>query len=243
MLSTQPLSKRIVIATIGSLGDLYPCLALATELRRRGHRMTIAATPHYRARVERLRINFHPIRPDLDPTDPNLIRQCDDLKKGPEVLYRKIILPELKETYEDLRQAAKHADLLIAGELVYAAPLVAEKLSLRWVSVILAPFSFFSSFDPSVMVNAPRLIHLRKLGPTAYRMGLNVGRLATRHWSNPVRELRREEGLQPNCEQAGLCWLFLTVGISLTMHAASKDSAPVFTCRAVITPLMPLLVH
>jgi rhamnosyltransferase subunit B len=193
-------SKRIVIATIGSLGDLHPCLALALELTRRGHHVTIATTPHYRSKVEVLGIPFRPIRPDWDPTDPELVRQCDDLKKGPEVLYRKMLLPELRGTYADLLSVAQHADLLIAGELVYAAPLVAEKLKLRWVSAILSPFSFFSSFDPSVMVNAPALIHLRKAGPSVYRAGLNVGRLATRHWSNPVRDLRREQGLRLECD-------------------------------------------
>ena len=167
---------------------------------RRGHHVTIATTPYYRSRVEAVGIAFHPMRPDWDPTDSELIRQCDDLKKGPEVLYRKMLLPELKGTYTDLLSVAGDADLLIAGELVYAAPLVAEKLRLRWVSVILSPFSFFSSFDPSVMVNAPALIHLRKAGPAMYRAGLNIGRLATRHWSNPVRDLRREQGLRPECD-------------------------------------------
>jgi rhamnosyltransferase subunit B len=193
-------SKRIVIATIGSLGDLHPCLALALELVRRGHHVTIATTPFYRSKVETLGITFWPIRPDWDPTDPELISQCDDLKKGPEVLYRKMLLPALRDTYTDLLSVAIHADLLIAGELVYAAPLVAEKLNLPWVSAILSPFSFFSSFDPSVMVNAPALIHLRKAGPSVYRAGLNVGRLATRHWSNPVRHLRREQGLRLECD-------------------------------------------
>ncbi len=193
-------SKLIVIATIGSLGDLHPCLALAIELKRRGHRVTVASTPYYGSRVEALGINFHPIRPDWDPTDPELIRQCERVKKGPEVLYRKLLLPELRGTYEDLLSVARDADLMVAGELVYASPLVAEKLRLRWVSAILSPFSFFSSFDPSVMVNAPRLIHLRKLGSSAYRMGLNIGRVATRHWSNPVRNLRRDEGLRRKCD-------------------------------------------
>jgi rhamnosyltransferase subunit B len=192
--------KRIVIATIGSLGDLHPCLALSLELMRRGHQVTVATTPYYRPKVEALGIAFHPMRPDWDPTDPELIRQCDDLKKGPEVLYRKMILPELRGTYTDLLSIANHADLLIAGELVYAAPLIAEKLKLPWVSLILSPFSFFSSFDPSVMVNAPALIHLRKAGPSIYRAGLNIGRLATRHWSNPVRDLRREQGLRSECD-------------------------------------------
>jgi UDP:flavonoid glycosyltransferase YjiC (YdhE family) len=192
--------KRILIATIGSLGDLHPCLALAAELQRRGHQVSISSTRYYRSRVEALGIGFHPLRPDWNPTDPELIRQCEDLKKGPEVLYRKMLLPELRNTYEDLLSAARGADLLVAGELVYASPLVAEKLGLRWVSMILSPFSFFSSHDPSVFVNAPGLIHLRKLGPLAYRLGLNLGRLATRHWSNPVRELRRTEGLHPKCD-------------------------------------------
>jgi rhamnosyltransferase subunit B len=193
-------SKRILIATIGSLGDLYPCLALAIELKRRRHRVTIASIPYYRSRVQASGIPFEPIRPDWDPTDRNLIRQCEDLKKGPEVLYRKLLLPELDHTYEDLLLVAKDAELMIAGELVYASPLVAEKLSLRWASAILSPFSFFSCCDPSVMVNVPSLIYLRKFGSSAYRMGLNIGRLATRHWSNPVRTLRRAEGLRPECD-------------------------------------------
>ena len=164
------------------------------------HRVTIATTAYYRPKVETLGIQFHSIRPNWNPTDPEVIRKCEDLKKGPEVLYRNMLLPELKGTYEDLLSISTIADLIIAGELVYAAPLVAEKLSLRWVSVILSPFSFFSSIDPSVMVNVPALIHLRKAGSSVYRAGLNLGKLATRHWSNPVRQLRREEGLRPKCD-------------------------------------------
>jgi UDP:flavonoid glycosyltransferase YjiC (YdhE family) len=192
--------KRILIATIGSLGDLHPCLALALELRRRGHRITIASTEYYRCKVEELGIEFHSIRPNWDPTDQDLIRRCEDLKRGLEVLYRELLLPHLRVSYEDLIAVAASADLMIAGELVYAAPLVAEKLSLRWVSEILSPHSFFSSHDPSLLANMPRLIHLRKAGLRTYRAGLNVGRLATRHWSNPVRQFRRELGLRTGCD-------------------------------------------
>ena len=195
---TKP--KRVLFATIGSLGDLHPCLALALELKRRGHTATIATTEYYRANVERLGIEFHPIRPDWDPTDPELIRQCDDLKRGPEILFRKVILPHLKDTYRDLLQAAADTDLMIAGELNFAAPLVAEKLGLRWVSAILSPASFLSAHDPAVLVNVPWLIHLRKAGWAAYRAGLNIGRLGTRHWWNPVRQLRREQKLRPDCD-------------------------------------------
>ena len=43
--------KRILLATIGSLGDLHPCLALALGLRERGHQPVIASTELYRAKV------------------------------------------------------------------------------------------------------------------------------------------------------------------------------------------------
>jgi UDP:flavonoid glycosyltransferase YjiC (YdhE family) len=106
----------------------------------------------------------------------------------------------LKGTYGDLLPAAAGVDLMIAGELVYAAPLVAEKLRLPWVSLTLSPASFLSAHDPSVTVNVPSLIHLRKLGWPVYRAALNVGRMATRHWWNPARQLRREQGLRRHCD-------------------------------------------
>ena len=95
-------SKRIVLATIGSLGDLHPMLALALELKRRGHRVTIASTAYYRVKVEGLGIGFASLRPNWDPTDPQLIAQCEDLKSGPEVLFRQMILPHIRDMYEDL---------------------------------------------------------------------------------------------------------------------------------------------
>ncbi len=189
-----------MFATVGSLGDLHPCLALALELQRRGHSVTIATIEYYRSKVESLGIGFLPLRPDMDPTDREMIRQCEDLKRGPEILFRKIVLPHLRETYQDLLEAAAGADLMVAGELNYAAPLVAEKLGLRWVSAILSPASFFSAHDPSVIVNVPWLIHVRKAGWRAYRAVFNLGRRGTRHWWDPVRKLRRDEGLRPDCD-------------------------------------------
>ena len=167
---------------------------------RRGHRVTIASTEFYREKVEGLGLGFVPIRPDWNPGDRDMIAQCADLKKGPEILFRRIILPELRGTYDDLLAAARGMDLMIAGEMVYGAPLVAEKLGLRWASAILSPASFLSAHDPSVLVNVPWLIHVRKLGWPVYRAVMNVGRLGTRHWWNPVRNLRREEGLKADCD-------------------------------------------
>jgi rhamnosyltransferase subunit B len=191
---------RILLATIGSLGDLHPCLALGIELRRRGHSVVIAATEVYQSRVMEHGLLFRSLRPNWDPADSELIRQCEDLKSGPEVLFRKLILPHLEETYTDLLAAAGECDLMLAGELVYAAPLVAEKLGLRWVSIILSPCSFLSAYDPSLLVNLPQLFWLRTAGPRINRAILNIGTRLIRHWWEPVRRLRLREGLRPECE-------------------------------------------
>jgi UDP:flavonoid glycosyltransferase YjiC (YdhE family) len=127
--------KTIAFVTLGSLGDLHPCLALGVELKRSGHDVRVITTEFYRNRVERLGLDFRAMRPDWDPTSAALIGQCADLKKGPEILFRRVILPHLRHTYEDLLQSIEGVDLMVAGELVYAAPLVAEKLGLRWASL------------------------------------------------------------------------------------------------------------
>lgn len=192
--------ETVAFVTLGSLGDLHPCLALGAELKRRGYDVRIITTGFYRNRVERLGFDFRPMRPDWDPTSADLIAQCDDLKKGPEILFRRVILPHLRHTYEDLSRAIEGADLMVAGELAYAAPLVAEKLGLRWASLILSPSSFFSTYDPPLMVNAPWMLAVRKAGVLPYRVLFNLARAGTSHWWNPVRELRASEGLKSSCD-------------------------------------------
>jgi UDP:flavonoid glycosyltransferase YjiC (YdhE family) len=168
---------------------------MAIGLRERGHRVAVASTEIYRAKVEALGFAFHAIRPDIPARDPVLMETLMDMRKGPEFLLRQLILPALRDTYDDLVEAAEGVDLLIAGEIVFAAPLVAERLNLPWVSVMLSPFSFYSTFDPSVSPLAPSIDFLYRAGPQLYRAFLNLGRVATNHWWKPVRELRGELGL------------------------------------------------
>ncbi len=184
-----------MIATIGSLGDLHPCLALALGLRQRGHRPVIATTELYRAKVTGLDLDFEPMRPNIPARDERLIREVMDMRRGPEFLLRQLILPALGDTVEDLLTIAAGADLLIAGEIVFAAPLVAEKLGIPWISAILSPFSFLSACDPSVLPFAPSLGFLRNAGRPLNRVLLELGRMGIHHWWEPVRRLRAQLGL------------------------------------------------
>jgi rhamnosyltransferase subunit B len=188
--------SRIVVTTIGSLGDLHPQIALAIELRKRGHDIIFATMKEYGAIIEPLGFEFHPMRPDGTPiNNPKEIAKMTDLKTGSEYVVRSWILPNLRDTYTDLLDSAKDADLIIAGDIVYAAPLVAEKLGIRLGSLALAPVAFFSAYDPSVIPLFPFLVKLRGLGTPLNQVIIQLLKAVTQSWAEPIHQLRKELGL------------------------------------------------
>lgn len=188
---------RIILATFGSLGDLHPALALALELRRRGHEAVIATSEPYRAKVTALGLPFAPVRPDLSLDNPELVARVMDGQRGSEYLMRELVYPNIRDMYADLLSACAGADFLLASELACAAPLVAARLRLPWAFFALSPISFFSVFDP-VVLPGPAFIHrLQQLGPFANRMILRLAQAASHSWWAPLRALRRDLGLPP----------------------------------------------
>ena len=188
---------RIVIATFGSLGDLHPVLALALELRRRGHVAEIATVELYRGKISALGLGFHALRPELMVVNSELVRAIMDGPRGSEKLLRGLLFPAVRDMYVDLARIVVGADLLVASELVYAAPLLAAQGRVRWVSFSLAPLSLFSIFDPPVLPVALAGEWAHRLPPGILRAIKTFARLTTRHWWTPVRTLRRELGLPP----------------------------------------------
>ncbi len=45
-------SPKVVIPTVGSLGDVLPCILLGEGLKKLGYRVTIVATQKYQAKTE-----------------------------------------------------------------------------------------------------------------------------------------------------------------------------------------------
>jgi len=50
--------KKILFTTLGSLGDLFPYLAVASEMQSRGYLATILTTTQHRSRVEQSGLQF-----------------------------------------------------------------------------------------------------------------------------------------------------------------------------------------
>src|SRR5688500_103425 len=52
---------HVILATVGTDGDVFPHLGLGAALRARGHRVTLAAPETYRDRAHALGLNFAPL--------------------------------------------------------------------------------------------------------------------------------------------------------------------------------------
>ncbi|MEK6396557.1 MAG: glycosyltransferase, partial [Terriglobus sp.] len=228
---SQSSSKRIVIASFGSLGDLHPFLALAAELRQRGHSAVIATAPFYRERVEALGFEFEPLGPPISPQDPDLIHTLMRTARGPEYLFRKLFLPHVPEMYAELERICKGADLLVAGEMVIAAPTFAEKTGMPWVSALLSPISFLSAHDPSVLPAAEWLSIMHGL-PLALRKALlKLPAAVFRRWSKPLQEFRKSLGLphDPDALLKGKWKANLVLAMFSQHFAAAQPDWPAHT--------------
>src|SRR6185437_11422250 len=97
---------RILIHAFGSYGDIHPYMGLALELQRRGHEPVIATSPIYRQKIKAEGIPFRAIRPDLPRIDRELMRKVFDRRKGTEFIFRQILMPNLRDSYQDLAALA-----------------------------------------------------------------------------------------------------------------------------------------
>src|SRR5262249_45841253 len=62
--TTSSAKQRIVLTTLGSLGDLHPYIAIARGLQARGHEAVIATSACYQQKIEALCLGYRAIRPD-----------------------------------------------------------------------------------------------------------------------------------------------------------------------------------
>ena len=189
--------SRIVMTTIGSLGDLYPMIAIAKELQQRQHSLVFATHARYQDLLESLGFEFCAVRPDLNPDDdPTVAAQLMDVKTGTQAVTQ-FLMDHLSETYVDLEACSKGAALVIAGEGAYCARLVSEKLGIPWVSVVLQPAAFLSPYDMPVLPVLPWFAKLRRLGPTFNSSVVQLAKVVARNWVQPLIELREDLDLSP----------------------------------------------
>lgn len=190
---------NILIATFGSLGDLHPCLMLGQGLQARGHHVTLATDPFYRARVEATGLAFAPIRPALNFDDEALQRRVLDPRWGSKVIINDIFMPAIVETYTDILPYMQAADLYINAPLTAGGMLAAEVTKTPWVGTVLTPMSLMSTTDPPTITAFPYPNWVHQL-PHAFKVPLFQGLYrgfdaVSQPWLKPYHRLRQSLGL------------------------------------------------
>jgi UDP:flavonoid glycosyltransferase YjiC (YdhE family) len=188
---------RILLASWGSFGDVYPYVGLAFALKDRGHDPVLATAEFYRPLIESLGFEFHAMGPMIDPADRATIERVLDPVHGADVLVKEILLPSLDADYAALDAAARQADVMVTHPITFAAPIAAQVRRLPWVSTVLAPMSFFSTTDVPVLAPAPYLAGLDRFGSWYGVVVRRFARANTARWMKPVFDLRRRLGLPP----------------------------------------------
>lgn len=198
----QPLTRKILIATFGSLGDLHPFVALALALAREGFEPVIATSGAYADYIRAEGLAFAPIRPDADDLTTRLDMDMGAIARrmaeDDKFLFDTLIFPHLRESYDDLFDASGEAVAIVAHSLAFSARLVAEARGLPLVTVLLSPMMLYSAYDPPLGSRVP----LRRAPVWPVEIAYNRFLLwslshAVALWAEPLRRLRRELGLKP----------------------------------------------
>ena len=192
-------SYTIALATFGSQGDLHPFLAIARELKHRGHHPIIATIGLYKDNVEAAGFEFRQLRFALDDRPlAELIRKVMNGRDGLKFLVRELMMPALPVAYADALSAFVGVDLVVVHPLAYAARLAAETMKIPWTATKLVPIGFLSAYDPPTIVPATLLKLLRPLGPAFFGPLLWLMKRDYSRLTEPYDRFRSELGLPPS---------------------------------------------
>jgi UDP:flavonoid glycosyltransferase YjiC (YdhE family) len=218
----------ILIHAFGSYGDIHPYMGLALQLQRRGHQPLIATSSIYRQKIEGEGIAFRGIRPELPRMDLELMRRVFDRRKGTEFIFRHILMPNLRDSYQDLDAVAGHPDVIVTHPVGFAGPLLARVRGIPWISTVLAPASFTSAEDPPAFGGVPFPEQVAKFGRRFHRFFFALADRMTRPWLGPYRQLEAELGLAPTANPifAGQHSPQLVLGLFSPLLAAPQPDWP-----------------
>ena len=155
--------RRIVIATIGSRGDVEPYIALGIELKKIGYDVIVSAPQVYCRLVEEHNLRYRELKA-VNPQDMMKIPEVEaQFNKGNMVgalllLMKKsksVIKNYLREMYSNM----EGADLVITTMVPYGASDAAEKMNVPMVHTLLNPAVPTKSVPCVIMPHIPKWMY------------------------------------------------------------------------------------
>jgi rhamnosyltransferase subunit B len=153
---------HVLLAPVGSHGDVHPFVGIGKELRDRGHRVTMITAEPFRDVALRHGFEFVPT---VSADEYNAMTNHPDLwhpGKGLKVIldrglmdkYFPVIFHAIRERYEPGQT------VLAGGSLAYAARIANDALGIPYATVHLQPMACCSVSDPPVASNGVNMTWL-----------------------------------------------------------------------------------
>ena len=162
---------KILIHTLGSSGDLNPFLALALELKTRGHEIHFALSPKFTEKARALGFSTTVAGEDPDWDSEMMHRMLAMHRIEPiQIMFEEALIPAIAPAAAALEPLVREADLFLSHTIQLAAPAVAERTGTPWVSASAATLIYETGQYP------PPSVAWKGCPAWLSRLGWQIGR-------------------------------------------------------------------
>ena len=141
---------KILVHTLGSSGDFNPFLALALELRRRGHEIHFALSPKFTQKAQALGFEATVAGEDPDWESDMMRRMLAAHTTAPvSILFKEALIPAIVPATVALEPLVREADLFLSHTIQLAAPAVAQRTGTPWMSASAATLIYETALYPT----------------------------------------------------------------------------------------------
>jgi rhamnosyltransferase subunit B len=196
---------HVILVPLGSIGDVYPFVALGRELRVRGHRVTMIASAYFSDLAHGSGFEFAASVSSEDYL--SLIGHPDFWHplRSMHLLITRSVNPAIAVIYDLVKQYYRPGEgAVVAGTLAWGARVAQEALGLPLTTVHLQPIAIRSRHEPAAY---PGLHWFRRL-PVCLRSaayGL-IDTVSDHCYAGPLNAFRRKLGLPPIQGLFGQWW-------------------------------------
>ena len=186
---------KVLLAPLGSRGDVQPQLVLGEELARRGHGVTMAAPPNFRSLAEGRGFRFVAVGQDINV----FIRANSYMTEQHPVVALpgqiRLLREHLDRQVADIFAVPHEHDIVVAAGLSFAGKMVADQLRVPHVFCCYSLSAMFSAAHPPAVAplfGLPRFANRALWSFITRTFQVTLG--------GKLNELRRARGLSPEAD-------------------------------------------
>ena len=199
------MGKKIVIATIGSLGDLHPFIATAKALKDLGHNPVMAIPKNYVGKVQNAGLEAYPVFPGFDDLSQRMGMSealfVQRLMADIDFMFGKVVLPALGDSAKKLDKISRNADAIFGSPFAFAGDIIAEKHAIPFIAGVLQPGLNLSAYDPiySPQARVLKTAPATKLGVNWNKSWIHLIKFMSRtKYGRKINKVRQAHGLRPS---------------------------------------------